>query len=80
MHKMLAFALVVLAWVGIDTTLTISSSTEDNVTEATGHFGAIVGEWQGDDTVITDEYGNQSTLGELKSKTSGILPGVGQAR
>lgn len=80
MYKMLAFALVILAWAGTDTTLTISSSTEGNVAEATGHPGAIVGEWQGDDTILTDEYGNQSTLGELKSYTSVTLPENGKAR
>jgi len=74
MYKMLAFALVALAWAGTTAVMTESSAIEANVKETTGHAGATVGEWQGDDTVITDEYGNRSTLGELKSYTSVILP------
>ncbi|WP_037285620.1 hypothetical protein [Saccharibacillus sacchari] len=73
MYKVLALALVVLAWAGTDIVMT-TPSIEVNVTNATGHHGASISEWQGDDTVITDEYGNQSTLGELKSYTSVVLP------
>ncbi|WP_172198422.1 hypothetical protein [Saccharibacillus qingshengii] len=35
---------------------------------------AQVGEFQGDDTILLDEEGNQTTLGELKGMTSGVAP------
>lgn len=42
--------------------------------QTSGTGKAKVGKWQGDDTIIMDEKGNQSTLGELKAQTNVIIP------
>ncbi|MBT2284138.1 hypothetical protein J7E78_11375 [Paenibacillus polymyxa] len=42
--------------------------------QTSGTAKAKVGKYQGDNTIIMDEEGNQFTLGELKAKTNVVLP------
>lgn len=55
---------------------TDQQSTTEQFTEVqtSGTAKAKVGKYQGDNTIIMDEEGNQFTLGELKAKTNVILP------
>jgi hypothetical protein len=55
---------------------TTDQNTSEKFTEVqtSGMAKAKVGKYQGDATIIMDEEGNQSTLGELKALTNVILP------
>lgn len=63
------------AYIAMASPETTDQFTTEKFTEVqtSGTAKAKVGKYQGDNTIIIDEDGNQSTLGELKAKTNVII-------
>lgn len=77
-----AISFMLILNLGIASVAMASAETTDQTTsekftevQTSGTAKAKVGKYQGDNTIIMDEEGNQFTLGELKAQTNVILPG-----
>jgi hypothetical protein len=67
---------VSMASVAMASPETTDQFTTEKFTEVqtSGTAKAKVGKYQGDNTIVIDEEGNQFTVGELKAKTNVVLP------